>query len=39
MAKFSKKCAVLVCATLGLFGLTSAHAAGRDYVSMLLPSY
>ena len=33
MAKFSKKCAVLVCATLGLFGLTSAHAAGGAYVS------
>lgn len=34
MAKFSKKCAVLVCATLGLFGLTSAYAAGGAYVSM-----
>jgi hypothetical protein len=33
MAKFSKKCAVLVCATLGLFGLTSAYAAGGAYVS------
>ena len=33
MAKFSKKCAVLLCATLGLFGLTSAYAAGGAYVS------